>query len=187
MSSEIQPLSEQGWSRYISLYGVISLQWVVWSCSFPVLINPCIAYNGYWHGRVNSLWPSDAIWRLRSGSTSAQAHVTTDCPTAPSHCLNRWWIFISTVRWHSPEGNLAANACVAIRHNAFEYNTSKPLRYLPGANELKINWGNKSLAATQQFQVIAYKEPLGPVIFCLKVGARHHGWKVINLHAYKSL
>ena len=35
-------------------------------------------------GRINSLWPSDAIWRKRPGSTLAQ--VIACCLTAPSHC-----------------------------------------------------------------------------------------------------
>ena len=34
---------------------------------------------------INSLWPSDTIWRQRSGSTLAQ--VMACCPTAPSHYL----------------------------------------------------------------------------------------------------
>ena len=44
---------------------------------------------------VNSLWPSDAIWRQRSGSTLAQ--VMACCLTAPSHYLNQCWLIISEV------------------------------------------------------------------------------------------
>ena len=40
--------------------------------------------------RVNSLWPSDAIWWQRSGSTLAQ--VMTCCLMAPSHYLNQCWL-----------------------------------------------------------------------------------------------
>ena len=36
---------------------------------------------------VNSLWPSYAIWRQRSGSILAQ--VMACCLTAPSHYLNQ--------------------------------------------------------------------------------------------------
>ena len=54
----------------------------------------------YW---VNSLRPSDAIWRHRSGSTLAQ--VMACCLTAPSHYLNQRWLIISKVLWHSSEGN----------------------------------------------------------------------------------
>ena len=49
----------------------------------------------------NSLWPSDAIWRQRSGSTLAQ--VMACCLTAPSHYLNQCWLIISKVLWHSSE------------------------------------------------------------------------------------
>ena len=52
---------------------------------------------------VNSLWPSDTIWRLRSGSTLAQ--VMAWCLTAPSHYLNQCWLIISEVTWHSYQSN----------------------------------------------------------------------------------
>ena len=52
--------------------------------------------------QVNSLWPSDTIWRHRSGSTLAQ--VMACCLTAPSHYLNQCWLIISKVLWHSLEG-----------------------------------------------------------------------------------
>ena len=47
----------------------------------------------------NSLWPSEAIWRQRSGSTMAQ--VMACCLTAPSHYLNKCWLIISEAKWHS--------------------------------------------------------------------------------------
>ena len=50
-------------------------------------------------GWVNSLWPSDAIWWQRSGSTLAQ--VMACCPTAQSHYLNQCWLIISEVQRHS--------------------------------------------------------------------------------------
>ena len=43
----------------------------------------------------NSLRPSDAIWRHRSGSTLAQ--VMACCLTAPSHYPNQSWLIISKV------------------------------------------------------------------------------------------
>ena len=46
--------------------------------------------------QINSLWPSDAIWRQRSGSTLAQ--VMACCLTAPSHYLNQCWLIISEVQ-----------------------------------------------------------------------------------------
>ena len=57
------------------------------------------------HGQyfVNSLWPSDVIWRHRSGSLFAQ--VMACCLTAPSHYLNQCWLIINEIPWRSPEGN----------------------------------------------------------------------------------
>ena len=57
--------------------------------------------------RNNSLCPSDALQRYRSGSTLAQ--VMACCLTAPSHYLNQCNLIIN-VSWHSPEGNFAGNA-----------------------------------------------------------------------------
>ena len=57
---------------------------------------------------VNSLWPSDTIWRQRSGSTLAQ--VMAWCLTAPSHYLNQCWLIISEVMWHSYQGNFKSIA-----------------------------------------------------------------------------
>ena len=46
--------------------------------------------------QINSLWPSDAIWRQRSGSTLAQ--VMACCLTAPSHYLHQCWLIINEVQ-----------------------------------------------------------------------------------------
>ena len=57
--------------------------------------------DGLVHWRIhqsfnfNSLRPSDAIWRHRSGS--ALAHVMACCLNAPGHCLNQCWLIISKV------------------------------------------------------------------------------------------
>ena len=56
---------------------------------------------------VNSLWPSDAIWRHGSGSALTQVMVC--CLTAPSHYLNQYWHIISKVQWHLSEGNFIIN------------------------------------------------------------------------------
>ena len=50
-----------------------------------------------------TVWPSDVIWRLRSGSTLAQ--VKTCCLTAPIHYPNQCWLIINMVHWHSYEGS----------------------------------------------------------------------------------
>ena len=67
----------------------------------------------------NSLWPSDAIWQHRSGSTLAQ--VMACCLTAPSHYLNQCWLIISEVRWQSPEDNFTITATSNDRHGILNY------------------------------------------------------------------
>ena len=44
-------------------------------------------------GFGNSLWPDNAIWRNRSGSTLAR--VMAYCLMAPSHYLNQCWLLIN--------------------------------------------------------------------------------------------
>ena len=81
----------------------------------------------------NSLRPSDAIWRQRSGSTLAQ--VMACCLTAPSHYLHQCWLIISKVLWHSSEGNFiretSATTGLKITFPKLNWN-------LPGATELTI-------------------------------------------------
>ena len=52
---------------------------------------------------LNSLWPSDVIWRQGSRSTLAQ--VLACCLTAPSHYLNQCWLMINEVLCHSPDSD----------------------------------------------------------------------------------
>ena len=61
----------------------------------------------------NSLWPSDTIWRHKSGSTLAQ--VMACCLAAPSHYLNQCWLIISKVQWYSSECNVTRDTS-AISH-----------------------------------------------------------------------
>ena len=49
----------------------------------------CLSSKNRSQSSINSLWPNDAIWRQRSGSTLAQ--VMACCLTAPSHYLNQCW------------------------------------------------------------------------------------------------
>ena len=57
---------------------------------------------------INSLRPSDDIWRQRTGSTLAQ--VMAWCLTAPSHYLNQCWLIITKVLWRSCEDNFTRDA-----------------------------------------------------------------------------
>ena len=67
---------------------------------------------------VNSLWPSDVIWRQRSRSTLAL--VMACCLMTPSHCLNQCWLMISEVLWHSPDSNFTENTSDIYRWTEFE-------------------------------------------------------------------
>ena len=97
---------------------------------------------------TNSLGPSDAIWRQRSGSTLAQ--VMACCLKAPSHTwinvdlssvrskdihieeiswemsqpsshyLNQYQLIIKEVLWHSPESNSTATAQGTVLYNEFK-------------------------------------------------------------------
>ena len=46
---------------------------------------------------ISSLWPSDTIWRHRSGSTLAQ--VMNWCLTGTRHYMRQRWIIISEILW----------------------------------------------------------------------------------------
>ena len=63
----------------------------------------CLIYGYLLEGDFNSLWPGDAIWWHRSGSTLAQ--VMACCLMAPSHYLNQYWLVTSKVQWHLSKGN----------------------------------------------------------------------------------
>ena len=39
---------------------------------------------------VNLLWPNDTLWRHKPGSTLSK--LIDQCPMAPMHCLNQWWL-----------------------------------------------------------------------------------------------
>ena len=70
---------------------------------------------------VNLFWPSDAIWRQRSGSTLAQ--VMACCLMAPSHYLNQCWL-PSDIHIRA-----ISKICLKITYLKFHSN-------FPGANEL---------------------------------------------------
>ena len=67
---------------------------------------------------INTLLPSDAIWRLRFRSTLVLAMAC--CLTAPSDYLNQCWLPISQALWHSPENSFTARAQATILCNEFK-------------------------------------------------------------------
>ena len=80
------------------------------------------------HYQVNSLRPSDAIWRQRSWTTLVQ--VMACCLMAPSHHLNQCWLIINKALWQSIEGYFKRdNTSVKIAYRKFQWNP-------PGLNEL---------------------------------------------------
>ena len=68
--------------------------------------------------QVNSLGPSDAIWRQRSGSPLAQ--VMSCCLTTPSHYLNQCWLIISKVEQHSCKDKFTRDTSVINHWNYLE-------------------------------------------------------------------
>ena len=86
----------QCWPRSLLPYGVTRPQWVKSANSVGSIIEAhhkfkfCGSTGTHRICTLNSLWPSDAIWQQRSGSTLAQ--VMACCLTAPSHYLNQCWL-----------------------------------------------------------------------------------------------
>ena len=80
-------------------------------------------------------WPSNAIWRLRSGSILIQVMVW--CPTAPSHYQNQCWLIISKAQWHSYKENCTreylSHQALKLVWNLLMWNF---IKNLPRANEL---------------------------------------------------
>ena len=54
------------------------------------------------------LWPSEAIWPHRSGSTLTQ--MMASCLIAWNYFLNKYWLIVNGVPWHPPKANLTGNA-----------------------------------------------------------------------------
>ena len=121
------------------LYALYFLLWG-WKITLGLLL---LLSSSHWCGTagwfydvwiiINSLWPSDAIYR--SGSSLSQAMAC--CPMAPSHYLNQCWLFISDVMCHWFESNFGLSAQATILYNElinYTYKITAPS--LPGANEL---------------------------------------------------
>ena len=72
---------------------------------------------------INSLWPSDAIWRHKFGSAWSQ--IMACCLMAATHYLNQCSQPIDEVLWHSPESNSTKCAHAPILYDEFENYTFK--------------------------------------------------------------
>ena len=92
----------------------------------------CVTKNS----ALNSLWPSDAIWWQRFGSTVAQ--VMAWCCQAPSHYLNQCWFIITGVLWLSSIRPISQEVLkVSIHKPGLKITLRKLLPHLPGSNDLK--------------------------------------------------
>ena len=76
-----------------------------WPSRYDCTFNSVIFKLILW---INSLRPSDAIWRQWSWTTLAQ--VMACCLTAPSHYLNQCWLITRGVLWHTSESSFAGIA-----------------------------------------------------------------------------
>ena len=81
---------------------------------------------------IDLLWPSDTIWRHRSGSALAQ--VTACCLMAPSHYLNQCWLSMG----HSPKTPNPKNQFIKWVWKMHFYNHVHLLPYLSRANALNL-------------------------------------------------
>ena len=96
--STIAPKCWEAWGKFRKRLPILTTRHlsprvcgkVYTACVHPVMLHSICSSKRWW---LNSLRPSDTIWRHRSGSTLAQ--VMACCLTAPSHYLNQCWLIIS--------------------------------------------------------------------------------------------
>ena len=97
----------------------------------------------YRSNTLNSLRPSDAIWRQWSWTTLAQ--VMACCLTAPSHYLNQCWLIIRGVLWHTSESSFAGIAQGIDSGYEFEKDILKNIFKSP-----RGQWVNKAVVVEVQ-------------------------------------
>ena len=90
---------------------------------------------------INSLAPSDAVWRQRSGSTLA--HVMVCCLRASSHYLNQCWLINTKVFWHSSEGIIMRRS-----EDTFKENKNEILFFKITYRSPKDQWIKSPVLAT---------------------------------------
>ena len=108
------------------------------------------AANGWVPNRyqaINSLRPSDAIWRQWSWTTLAQ--VMACCLTAPSHYLNQCWLIIRGVLWHTSESSFAGIAQGIDSGYEFEKDILKNIFKSPRGQW--VNWTNNDLVCLRMY------------------------------------
>ena len=109
----------------------------------------------YWLlSSVNSLRPSDAIWRQWSWTTLAQ--VMACCLTAPSHYLNQCWLIIRGVLWHISESSFAGIAQGIDSGYEFEKDILKNIFKSP-----RGQWVNELMLISHSLQEYVYSVVYG--------------------------
>ena len=79
---------------------------IAYLCKENSVFSMSAAYNTRLY--INWMRPNDAMWQHRTWRKLVQ--VMAWCLVAPSRYLNKCWLIISEVLWHSPEGNFTRNA-----------------------------------------------------------------------------
>ena len=139
-------------------------------CSRSTRIRPMTRQTTKQHEKVfivNSLWPGNAIWWHRSGSTLAQ--VIAWCLMTTSHYLNQSWLIIIDVLWHSRESDIIRNA-----HNlnpqlvCGDYASGITAKSHPGDNELTFE--------------VPQDQSDHTVILNIIIWSTNHYKKIINSH-----
>ena len=128
---------------------------------------------------VNSLWPSDVIWRQGSSSTLAQ--VMACCLTAPSHYLNQCWLMISEVLWLSPDSNFIENAQDIYRRHEFEIHHFETVVKSPRGQWIKglgiwLEFYYNCWWKHQQWLFLLIKN--GHICMCWFAGPPKHSWRL---------
>ena len=118
------------YQKYIKVVGITN-SYLVWSVIQMIIPSNCMSC-------LNSLKPSDAIWRQRSGSTLVQ--VMACCLTAPSHYLNLCWLIISNGQLHYSDGNFTRDTSVISDQNWHENYSSKMSLKSPRGQWVKLAW-----------------------------------------------
>ena len=113
-------------------------QWLVaWGHQAKTWTNADLSSMRSSNNHINSLWPSDAMWRQRTVSTLAQ--VMACFLTAPSHYLNQCWRIMNLVLWHHTENNFIGISQNINLKNEFENYNFKIITASPRGLSIKSN------------------------------------------------
>ena len=124
--------------------------------------------------QLNSLWPSDSIWRHGSGSTLVQ--VMACCLMAPSHYLNQCWLLKREVRWHSPESYFAQATTL---YNEFENYTFEITATAPNSqwvNPLCAEFCSGNMKIYLHFLELLYTQMMLSTEIHTEQGFNYPGW-----------